>query len=116
MEALAKSTLIEDRGSGVSLATSMMIKEEVLRQHQPPVTLRLVEEMEVVIEHHPPFYCKVGWSVVGNGCGMSSSHCDGCYVAVQQKEPSVNTGRESSHLTTLKVWMQCSSLTNVDTI
>ena len=97
VEAPAKSILIEDRGSGVLSAMLMMIKEEVLRWHQPPVTLRLVEvPMEVVIGRHLPFYCKVGWSVVGNGCGMSSSHCDGCHVAVQQKEPSVNTGRESA--------------------
>ena len=96
VEAPAKSTLIEDRGSGVLAATSTMIQREALGQHQPPATLKLVEEIEVVVGCHPPFNCEVGWSVVGNGCGMSSSHCDGCHVAVQQKGPSVNTGRESA--------------------
>ena len=80
----------------MSSATSTMIKGQALEQHQLPATSKLVEEMEAVVGRHPPFYCEVEWSVVGNGCGMSSSHCDGCRVAVQQKGPSVNTGRESA--------------------
>jgi len=55
---------------------------------------KLVEEMEVVVGRHPPFYCKVGWSVVGKGRDMSNSHHDECRVTVQRKGPSVNAGGE----------------------
>jgi len=57
---------------------------------------KLVEEMEVVVGRHPPFYCKVGWAVVGKGRGdMSNSHHDGWRVTVQREGPSVNAGGEN---------------------
>jgi len=46
---------------------------------------KLVKEMEAVVERHPPFCCEVGWSVVGNGSGMSSSYRDGYCITVQGK-------------------------------
>ena len=65
-----------------AISHSMLIEGEALGQHQPPAMSKLVEEMEAVVGCYPPFYCEVGWSVVGSGCGMSSSYRDGCHVAV----------------------------------
>ena len=40
----------------MSAAMSTMIQREALRQHQPPATLKLVEEIEAVVGCHPLKY------------------------------------------------------------
>jgi len=80
---------------------------------------KLVEEIVVVVERHPPFCCEVRWSVVGNGSGVGSSYRNGCRIVVQRKG-RLSTWAEKkwdsiSHLTTL-VWMRYGGLTNVDAI
>jgi len=46
---------------------------------------KLMEEIVVVVERHPPFCCEVRWSVVGNGSGVGSSYRDGCRITAQGK-------------------------------